>query len=328
MNDALFLILQFIVALVVMLILYFTVIVRLYPTLQEFKPNRYANPVKNIVTLVSGAVPLNTNNIVINTVNPIKDNFIRLPRCTYYLQGGFAYNFWLNTKSTSNTALYGKVLLLRGVNKEVTYRDLIKTSYSSMYLVKMPLIRFMTKEEVHIRNGRKADGSDERPNDDKTPYFVIEYNTNENPNEKWVVNTKIQNITRGDKFFMLTFVFHDYKNEYDRKDGYRIDMYIDNRLVASKVVEYDSLMLNNGPIYVLPNTISTADEWRESSKLPITGFMTDIRYIDFAPNINEIDKLFRDGFSKDNYVTPKSQKIQTMQDNYNLISLKNEMSQL
>ena len=318
-----------------MIVIHITVISKLYPSLQDFKPNPYATPEKNVVDLVKGAVPLNMNNIVINTRNPLKDYYIQLPRSTYYKQGGFAYSFWLNTESTSNESLYGKVLLLRGVNKRVQIYDLSKANDNALQkteriLVKMPLIRFMTEAEV----GDRMQLPDEKTN--RSPYFVVEYNTSTNPNDKWVVNSKIQRILRGNKFFMITFVFHDYINEYKVKDGYRIDMYIDNRLVASKVSEDTGLLTNHGPIYILP-TQNVYTEWvSRSGNTPVSqttsrsyhGFITDIRYFDFAPSIQEIDGIFQNGYSKDNYITPKSQQIQTIQDNYNLISLKNEMSQL
>lgn len=335
MNEFVKILIQFLAAFILMIVIHVTVISRLYPSLQDFKPNPYATPEKNVVDIVKGAVPLNMNNIVVNTRNPLKDYFIQLPRPTYYKQGGFAYSFWLNTESTSNESLYGKILLLRGVNKRVHIYDLAKSQTNlqntERILVKMPLIRFMTEAEVIHRMGTTADESSNR-----SPYFVVEYNTTTNPNEKWVVNSKIQRILRGNKFFMITFVFHDYINEYKIKDGYRIDMYIDNRLVASKVAEDTGLLTNHGPIYILPNqrvftegdTDDDARAFGTIASRTFHGFITDIRYFDFAPNIQEIDGIFQNGYSKDNYITPKSQKIQTVQDNYNLISLKNEMSQL
>lgn len=330
MNEFVKILLEFLIAFVVMIVLYTTVIVKLYPSLQDFKPNPYATPQKNVVDLVKGAIPLNMNNIVINTQNPLKDYFIALPRSTYYKQGGFGYSFWLNTESTSNESLYGKILLLRGVNKRVYVTDLSMptesgTRRSQKILVKMPLIRFMTYDEV-VKRGINV--LDEQSN--RSPYFVVEYNTTDSPNEKWIVETKIQRILRGNKFFMITFVFHDYINEYNVKNGYRIDMYIDNRLVASKIAEDVGLVTNQGPIYILPNQTVFSDDATDPP-VPVRtyhGFITDVKYFDFAPNIQEIDGVFQNGYSKDNYITPKAQEIQTIQDNYNLISLKNEMTQL
>jgi hypothetical protein len=303
---------EFVAALIAVLVIYFTIMVPLYPRVQSYNTNKYATPTKNVVDLAQGAIPLNSNNIIINTSNPSRSSFINLPKSTYYKQGGFAYCFWLNTKNSSNSSLMGKALLLRGLNKQAKVKK-GNAAEQNVILVKMPLIRFATIDDFPT----------DTPTDEifktKVP-IVIEYNTTTNPLEKWVINNDVLSITRGDKWFMVTVVFEDHKDMYGKKTGYKIDFYLDDRLVESKTVEEEGLLVNEGPIYILPTL-----DGSPSNSNSVTGFIADVRFLDFSPNAVEVSQIYDKSYSENNFITPKTQAIKTVYDDYRLMSLYNEI---
>ena len=277
------------------LLFYVSVIIHIYPKKRNVAPSKFANPKKHIVDVVRGAVPLNSRDIVINTDNPQKGSFLRLPRSTSYDQGGFAYSFWINSKSSQASRLKSMPLILRGVDTKAK----LDGGTDEIVAVKMPYIRF----------------SDDA--NDLT--FVVEYNTTVTPHQEWVVDYGAKSTLHGDKWYMVTFVFHDYVSEYGVKRGYRIDMYIDDRLMSSKVEDGVGLIMNNGPIIVLPSTTPISEH------AGVTGFISDIRYLNFAPSALELYDLFKRGYSRDNYVTPKTIQTERTYNNYEIMSLYNEL---
>lgn len=312
---------EFSLGVLVILVIYFTILIPLYPRVQQLSDNSLASPSKNVVDLVTGSIPLNSYNITINTKNPSRPSYTNLPKSTYYPQGGFAYSFWLNTKTTSNNDLKNHILLLRGVNKVAQVSSFnrggsdiydSRTIENNKILVKMPMIRFAGDNDF-------AEDEVDQVFKTKVP-LVVEYNTTQTPLEKWIINNDVLTITRGDKWYMITVVFEDLRNEYGNKTGYRIDFYIDDRLVDSRAVEDVGLITNEGPIYILPHP----DGWPVLSTT-MTGFMSDIRYLDFAPNAVEVSNIYDKSYSEGNYVTPKTQAIKNVYDDYRLMSLYNEV---
>jgi hypothetical protein len=266
-------------------------------------------PSKNTVDLVTGQMPLGASSVALNTYDGTATNYVYIPQPSNSTDGGFAYSFWMNRGNNSYTNLKNNIIFMRGIMQYSSVNDGGVTK--KMLLVKSPLLRF----------------------GDSDSEFKLDFNTLNEPHNTWVINSDVIKIMSGNKWGMYSIVFKDNKDDYGVKNGLRIDFFIDNKLISSYKKLGDSVRMNTGDIHILPNTVGMGadpDVWFPPAPTtsPKSGYVADVKYYNYAPNVNDIDKIFAKGFKNGSFVTPQNIRSKNMDQDYKLINLYNETKQI
>jgi hypothetical protein len=305
MNE----ILQLIAAVVIIVALYIFMTMVFLKKKIIYKGGSYnVYPSKNTIDLVTGQMPLGASSVVLNTYDATATNYVYIPQPSNSTDGGFAYSFWMNRGNNSSANLKNNIIFMRGI---IQYSAVVHNGETkNMILVKSPLLRFGDSETE----------------------LAIDFNTLNEPHNTWVINSDVIKIMSGNKWGMYTIVFKDNKDEYGVKNGLRIDLFIDNKLISSYKKLGDSIRMNSGNIHILPNTVGmgSGDLWHPPAPTisPKSGYVADVKYYNYAPSVNDIDKIFSKGFKTGSFVTPQNIRSKKMDNDYKLINLYNETKQI
>lgn len=237
----------------------------------------------------------------------------------------YTYNFWLyrDAGKLNNIPITSEdiALILRGNKTRVHYNSdstcLLKNNADKYILVKNPLIRM------------KKDGSS----------IVVEYNTitfpdafheggkteiGTNCNVGWFDKNKgllgVYNIdsTYDKKWFMVTIILQEINpnNDILYKNKTTCKMYINGILMLDRIVEspYDPLATssaamrhNKGPLYINPRGIYPTDNPNDTISGPSNAqalMMADLTYFNYAIGPDEVETLFKKGFTKGSATIP------------------------
>jgi hypothetical protein len=231
----------------------------------------------------------------------------------------YTYNFWLyrDSEKLKNATITAEdiALILRGSKRKIHYNSdstcLLKNDNDKYVLVKNPLIRM------------KKDGTS----------IIVEYNTVTFPDAfheggkteigvecsgGWFDRNKgllgIYNIdsTYDKKWFMVTVILQEINpnNDILYKNKTTCKMYINGILMLDRIVEspYDSLATssaamrhNKGPLYINPKKIYNDDDTITTDS---SLMMADLTYFNYAVGPDEIELLYKKGFTKGSATIP------------------------
>lgn len=238
----------------------------------------------------------------------------------------YSYNFWLKIDKNHLTQQHTNdddiLLFMRGSKLQIPYKNdapgqqnCLLNTLGKYILVKNPLIRM------------KHDGTS----------IIVEYNTLTNPDayrsdgttlikcdsEKWDDRNAgllgIYNMTAAEynnKWFMFTVVIKEITPENDVLNKYKTSckIYLNGINMLDRVVEAPfngisdktpgsaAMKHNKAPLYLNPgNLLSASGEnsniFNDSSLSPLQ--MSDLTYYNYAINDNQIQSIFKSGFSKE-----------------------------
>lgn len=244
----------------------------------------------------------------------------------------YTYNFWLykdagiqtppplNTDSPAVPVDNGLqpndiVLLLRGVDKPVTYKNVCGNDKVDIY-VKSPLIKlenygdsltveFNTKKAVDV----VREGARNRCTDSSTDW-------NEVNSHKVSVRSLSQHANFDKQWFMVTVVLQDtypadplpFRNRVRVliyiNGVLELDQYVDNKLDQTDL-DPSILKPNEGNLYVMPQIV-----------LPVVNGTTTIRKT-FKPNKNDIQKIMMADLSYYNYAVERDDVVSIYEKGFN-----------
>jgi hypothetical protein len=300
------------------------------------------------VKIIDGIMPLISDEVFVTTSEKNDINYVLIPRSINRVGGAqFSFSFWLNKGANFNpSSLSNKTILLYGLKNKDTvidklpketddtlYKDIIKTNnlykeilepkndidninypgplkgdknyrvfnalVDDKIIVKCPLIRF---------------GEDGKS-------IEIEINTVKKIENIYKIDAPVLDMLDADKWNMLTFIFEDYRNMFGISTGVKISFYIGAKQVASVLLENDTIKLNNGLIYILPNMGNNNGQENK-------GNIADVTYYNRALNLNEIKEQISKGVTESVYKTPRMKNKDLINKKYNDLTLYNETMQL
>lgn len=280
--------------------------------------------VKLSVPIIEGKIIMNNSPVTIDTSDPSQVEYLSLPPSNN-LKGGiqYSYSMWMN-KAGLTSAVANRMLFMRGLkttSKVVTLNNDIEqsggiwkigdnatdtynaaTSLSTEPLVKQPLVKF---------------GSDENE-------LKIQFNTLKNPSNEIVITGDMMTLLNTNAWYLLTFTFQDGYGIDGFENGVMVKFFINDKEMMTKTIPHDALVLNQDPIYILPN-LSTTDVDTYST---ISGAMADFTYHNYALSQNEMLALVIKGFINAPFVTPGSKKTSDNARKYYNMSLNNALQNL
>ncbi len=344
-------VLQFILVIVVLFVIFKFALPIFLPDTSKFENNRnlFIDKQKDYsIKIVEGIMPINSSEVFVTTGNKYDVDYVNIPKSINSKNGAqFSFSFWLNKgKNTDMTAFANKILLIFGLKNKETLVTKMPANLEVNILDKE--LNLDNQFEVILEPKTPGDAiiyPSTDPNSQNYRSFHIttddsvtlkcplikfgnngtsievEFNTNKQINNKFIIESDVLNILSGNVWNMLTFTFEDYKDITGFASGIKIIFYINQKQISTHILKHDSLKLNDGHIYVLPNmnnkTMSTND-----------AAIADVAYYNKALNINELKKIVAEQFNDGVYKTPRMKQKNTVQKKYAEISLYNETYQL
>lgn len=145
-------------------------------------------------------------------------------------------------------------------------------------LVKSPLVRFASKEET-------SGGSNYKD------YLVVEFNTLQDPHKKMIIGGEDSqfNLMDGHSIWgLISIIFRNTRDYAGFINGFQVTIMLDDSHVKTDVFENETLRLNHGPLYILPDGDTTTQGGD-------TGSIADIRYFNYAITQPEIQRILERG---------------------------------
>ena len=235
--------------------------------------------------------------IVLNTVNPFADNFLKISRSLNDKGGAqFTYQFWMKINDTNYQNYNDLTVLLKGDNtkylkglydttsgKLVPYnpqlynQDPSYTSSQPEYIVKCPLIKF----------GKSYKN------------MIIEFNTNKDPNAKMEVLLEGSDQYKKNvlslsplNWYLITYVIEDnYSSAFNQVNGIQVTLYVNDFPYQVSSPATDPLLKNNflkqndGDLYLFPD-VQVPREFMSIS---------DMKYYNYALTQQSIAGIFTKG---------------------------------
>ena len=290
------------------------------------KVPEYLRDNKYMAMIIEGMLPIGNAEIVIDTINENKFEYMWLPPSTDFKGGAqFTYNFWMNKHKLTNVK--DKVLFMRGINRQDTilrYGDVIEQHPG--YEVVMwkdnataPVVRREFKGEstgLLVKNPsvRFGENADE---------LIIEFNTLKNPFNKVAIKNKLLNVIGNDSWSMYTISFEDYISPNGFEYGVLVKLYINTKEVYIHRVKNDALLVNDAPLVILPSNSQGNVGGGQT-----TGSVADLSYLNYAIDGNGLSYLYAKGFNSDRFTTPSMRRQNASKRLYFDMTLHNEVRQI
>ena len=294
---------------------------------------KQSSKLKNRIDIFSGVKDMAiSNNETYSTTIDNGGSFVDL-KPSVNQSGGieFSYNFWLyqnndfqTTANTTYTSILPDtglntgdiILLLRGTNKVVNYKNFCNTNKYDVY-VKCPLIKLENNGDsltVEFNTQQSVDVAHEGAKNlcDKTNSDWEDANSYKVSVRGFKNNTNFKN-----KWFMVSVLIQDtYPSDMlPKRNKTRVRIYINGVLeldqyVDSGIDQIDGspsiLKPNNGNLYVFPklswaNNGFKTTQPTESQVKKIA--MADLAYFNYVLDAKEIVSMYQAGFNK-NYAKP------------------------
>lgn len=218
-----------------------------------------------------------------NTYNPLSTNYVELPRSVNRLGGAqFSYSVWVRFDDVSQSNLNGKILFSLGDQEmyEMTKESNGTTQKIIDHAIKCPIVKFGP-------NGKDV---------------VVEVNTTTEITQRAVIparrsmdETLRHNVFSliPSKFVLWTFVFKDdILPGYTHESGCIFQMYVNDFLYYTQRFN-GTLRLNRGVLAIHPLV--------GSDKAIDAGYISDLRYYNWALNISYVRKIMARGAPGNKY---------------------------
>jgi hypothetical protein len=314
-----------------------------------------------VVPITKGVCSLTKSRQVINTYNKRNSTMFVDLVPSINLTGGaqYSYSFWLRKATGSSDQLQNKIIFYRGNeiikcdktmrknNNDNECKDDENSKIGHIYDE-----NGFTPEEYEKYQGidrtigiqktnlseDKNDGSQRfvkaplvRFGDfDKTKnntYLVVEFNSLRNPHLKVELDGEIFSMLKSTsskpKYNLITISFQDSFDFGGVERGIKVEVFIDDALVKTKIFEDNALKINKGPIVLFPPLPpgKNTDE--------IDADIVDLTYYNFAVSTLDVDNIYKKGFRDITCQLPDSwSNSNNSKYNYGKINLYNETRQL
>lgn len=235
--------------------------------------------VKNLsIPLTIGSCSFSSGGKEINTSNPYRGDFLYMPNSNNQKDGAeFSYSFWLKLTS-SNLRNSGKVIFTRGVysnryNNSLSPGRIEGHEDDTELLVKCPLVRFGASQA-----GETAMTLEVLFNTVKEPHNTVRLDSK--------VFDTIRSTTKNPKWSLVCISFRDFTRNVAlgrNTNGVEVQVYLNDALVKTHVIENDAIKLNQGDVLIMPNRTGHEDSESDFSNLT---------YHNFALDMNDVTKLF------------------------------------
>ncbi len=348
MSEILFNILQLIIAIILTLFIIIFIIPLFFKDLKslEDKSTAFKTVDKNYsVKIIDGIMPLTSSEVFVTTKNKDDLNYVYIPRSINRNSGSqFSFSFWLNKgKDFEPITLSNKTLLLFGlknkeniIKKDAIDLDAIITGDSeSADSEKIKIYESKTESPVDIADRdsyREYNVTEEKKVIIKCPMIsfdkdgktlVVNINTLNNIENKFVINSEILSTLDRDTWKLLTFVFEDHKNILGFSDGLKLSFYLDDKLVSVQKLNNTEMRLNDGYIYILPEMDDESPSLSSNK-----GSIADVTYFNRALRLSDIQEILSNRFNTNVYKTPRMKNNELINSRYYKISLYAETQEL
>lgn len=230
---------------------------------------------KESIVLVDGICDFGSSQ-TINTSNSFKNNYVDIPP-SVNKEGGieFSYTFWLKLDNALSSEV---VLFTKGMNPE---SNTLKDKFSKVYnndvidnkiekLIMCPMVKASTnKLTVKFNTAKKIHNE---------VVFDI------NPERRNIIISSQSNP----RWFLFTITFKDgnYQTEYGMNTkGVIVNLYVNEEHVQNKFIENDTININNGNMYIFPDSRSGVDDCK----------IGNIYYYNWTLNAFEVESIFVKG---------------------------------
>jgi hypothetical protein len=252
----------------------------------EARPQR-----QSLLVLDGYAESATVSGRVWSTINPGASGYVPIKR-SYNRRGGaqFSYAFWLQVNDTTPANVAGRTLLLRGDSRPYSWVQALQKPDATQgsegdnpkhtpvtdVLVKCPRIRF-------------GDAFDN---------LVVEFNTLADPNAQMRIDSQPDPYTDAtlrhnllklipSKWVLMTFTFEDNVAISEFEDGIVVRFYLNDTLYQTSRTR-SALRQNSGSVYVMPPRNPDDPAMRGTR-------IADVRYANYAMQLDEVRKLYADG---------------------------------
>lgn len=298
------------------------------------------------VNIIDGIMPFTSSEVYITTTNKLDDNYVNIPRSINRSSGAqFSFSFWINKgKDFKPESLSDRVILIYGLkNKDTIAKklpvDLDSLSIDTTFYTDLPYKTILESkiegEPIDVTPAAIA-GSDKNYRSfnisAKTDIIVkcplikfskngkdieVEVNTIKNISNSFKISSPLMDIMSKDEWNLLTFTFEDYNNLVGFATGTKMTFYLNNKQVSTQIIKNDSLKINNGKIYILPDTGSV-------QSVSNSGSIANVTYYNKALKLDEINTILNNRFTEQSYKTPKTKNTKLVAAKYGRISLFDE----
>lgn len=230
------------------------------------------------VPLTMGACSFGGVSKEINTSNPYRSDFLYMPNSNNQKNGvEFSYTFWLKlTSSTLRNS--GKVIFTRGIYSN-RYDNMLSKGKVLGHerddldtLVKCPLVRF----------GAARAG-------DTGIALEIMFNTLKEPHNSVRLDEKVFDALRSTKtnpkWTLITLTFRDFERDVKKNrltNGVELQVFMNDSLVKTHIVENDAIKLNQGDLIITPNRGQDDSE----------SYFSNLTYYNYALGIKDVIDIF------------------------------------
>lgn len=221
-------------------------------------------------------------NKAFDTLDQRAPNYLPLPR-SYNRRGGaqFSYQFWLNVKDGTPSAVKDKIILLRGDNALYTWNDSANGHHSGVAIA-CPSISFGdTYDELKIRFNTL---------DQIENTYTTKTQTTQNVADTSARNNALLKLILG-KWVLFTVVFEDNVPVSEFEDGTRMRLYVNDLMYDSATYPGKALRQNNGQLFLFPSNGAG------SGGLP-GALICDLSYYNYAVEAEAIKKTYDAGQSQ------------------------------
>lgn len=296
------------------------------------------------VNIIDGIMPFTSSEVYITTTNKLDDNYVNIPRSVNRTSGAqFSFSFWINKgKNFDPNSLSNKVILIYGlknmesiakkipitlnspaidttIDSDSPYESVIESKIAGEPISYNP-------SSTSIKNYRKFDVEVTKDILVKCPLIkfaengkdiIVEVNTVKNISNTFKLDSPLLDILSKDEWNLLTFTFEDYNNLVGFATGTKMTFYLNNKQVSTQIIKGDTLKINDGKIYILPETNSV-------QSVSNSGSIANLTYYNKALKLDEINTILNNRFTEQSYKTPKMKNTKLIAAKYGRVSLFDE----
>lgn len=264
------------------------------------------------IPITTGLCDFNTPKSI-TTFNEELKNYLKLPTSVNKKGIEQSYSFWMKIGDESKH-LPDRIIFMRGIfSKDDTKVYKLHNGDDSKdpineQLVKCPLVKF----------GNSIAGTHHSNS------IVIQFNTLNNPHNEVILDSDVMKIFKSSmnhpRYYLVTLTFQDNIAYNGNENGVLLSVYVNDSLIKTHHVVNDALKINTGDILLNPNASDTDKD--------STSFFGDLTYYNFALSTQDIIKIFKIGPTNGTCALNTQSSTTHLSNQYESLSLYNELQQI